>query len=56
MYLDGFINKNDNLYDHQGTLLTKTGSKFTSLYAIAKSKDDILRSKSEKEINFQNIL
>ena len=44
--MDGFINKNENLYDHQGFLLTKTGSKFTSLYAAAKSEDKILRSKS----------
>lgn len=50
-YLDGFINKNENLYDHQGVKLTKTGSRFTSLYAIAKSEEMILRSKSQNQMS-----
>jgi len=50
-HLDGFINKNQNLNDHQGVKLTKTGSRFTSLYALAKSEEMIQRSKSQNQMN-----
>ena len=50
-HLDGFINKNQNLNDHQGVKLTKTGSRFTSLYALAKSEEMIQRSKSQNQMS-----